>query len=135
MAAAGGNGAKRVKMMSTAAAGSGASDIASEVNGHVATVTLDRPKKLNSLNMQMIRDLVVLYDQWLAPGSDVRCIIMEGTGRAFCAGGDVAAVQKAAIAGDDPLPHDFFFEEYALNNTIATMFERKGVPQVAIWDG
>ena len=111
-----------------------ASNIAGSVTGHIATVVLDRPKKLNSLNMPMIRDLVTLYDAWLAESSPVRCVIMEGTGRAFCAGGDVAAVQRSAIEGGS-LPEDFFFEEYELNNTIATMFERHGIPQIAIWDG
>ena len=60
---------------------------------------------------------------------------MNGAGgKAICAGGDVAAVQIESIAGGS-LPQDFFFEEYQLNNIIATMFERQGIPQIALWDG
>ena len=40
--------------------------------------------------MQMVRDLVTVYEGLLSEGNPTTCIIMEGTGRAFCAGGDVA---------------------------------------------
>mmetsp|Transcript_36556 Transcript_36556/g.94532 ORF Transcript_36556/g.94532 Transcript_36556/m.94532 type:complete len:115 (+) Transcript_36556:3-347(+) len=60
---------------------------------------------------------------------------MEGAGgKAFCAGGDVVAVQEAALAGKS-LPYDFFYEEYQLNHRIATMWEKKRVPHIALWDG
>jgi enoyl-CoA hydratase/carnithine racemase len=106
------------------------------LEGHVGTVTLNRPKKLNALDMEMVRQLRTVYDEWvIADGSPVKCIVMNGAGgKAFCAGGDVASVQIASIAGES-LPQDFFYEEYQLNNIIATMFERQGVSQIALWDG
>jgi len=94
---------------------------------------LNRPDKLNSLSLPMIRGLRKCYDAALSV-KEVKCIVMDGTGRAFCAGGDVAAVQQQALSGGS-LPYDFFYEEYQLNNIIATMHERHGVPQVALWDG
>eukprot|EP00937_MAST-01D_sp_MAST-1D-sp2_P005410 g5410.t1 len=110
--------------------------IAQRVDGNVATVSLNRPQKLNALDLDMIRKLRGLYDEWVEDdASRVKCIVMRGEGgKAFCAGGDVAAVQKASIAGGS-LPHEFFYEEYALNNIIATMHARRGVSQVALWDG
>ena len=78
-------------------------------------VTLDRPKKFNALTMGMINDLHPIYAEWLQKTSPVKCIVMGGAGgKAFCAGGDVAAVQIASIAGNDPLPYDFFYDVRSL---------------------
>lgn len=123
-AASGANGARRA-----------CSNIGRRTQGPVGIITLDRPAKLNALTLQMIRDLHRIYDEWLAEGSPIKCIVMEGAGgKAFCAGGDVVAVQEAALAGKS-LPYDFFYEEYQLNHRIATMWEKKRVPHIALWDG
>jgi len=63
-----------------------------------------------------------------------RCVLLTGAGRAFCAGGDVAAVREEALAGGS-LPIDFFYEEYQLVNTIANLWHDRGIPQVSVWDG
>jgi len=59
-----------------------------ERKGHVATVTLNRPRKLNALNPRMKQEL------WEAlPALDqddgVRVVVLTGAGRAFCAGADI----------------------------------------------
>lgn len=54
----------------------------------IATITLNRPDAFNALNLALARDLfhaVLEVDE--AP--DVRCVIVTGAGKAFCAGGDV----------------------------------------------
>ena len=109
------------------------SDVLNSVTGSVGIISLNRTDKLNSLSLSMIRNLTKCYDTALK-SDDVKCIVMRGEGRAFCAGGDVAAVREEALRGGS-LPYDFFYEEYVLNNTIATMFERHGMPQIALWDG
>jgi enoyl-CoA hydratase/carnithine racemase len=54
----------------------------------VATVTLNRPERLNAVNTMVIRELVDAFDQ--ADGDDaVRAVIVTGAGRAFCAGADL----------------------------------------------
>jgi len=54
----------------------------------VATVTLNRPDKLNAVNTTMIDELVRAFDR--ADGDDgVRAVIVTGAGRAFCAGADL----------------------------------------------
>jgi enoyl-CoA hydratase/carnithine racemase len=56
----------------------------------VATVTLNRPDKLNAFNTQMMRDLIAVFDE--TDGDDaVRAVIVTGAGRAFCAGADLSA--------------------------------------------
>lgn len=59
----------------------------------ITTITLNRPDKLNALAGHMRRDLAEAFEH---AGSDrnVRVVIVTGAGRAFCAGGDVAAMAE-----------------------------------------
>jgi enoyl-CoA hydratase/carnithine racemase len=59
-----------------------------DVAGGVATVTLNRPERLNAVNTTVIHELVQAFEQ--ADGDDaVRAVIVTGAGRAFCAGADL----------------------------------------------
>ncbi|KAH8066509.1 delta-3,5-delta-2,4-dienoyl-CoA isomerase [Aureococcus anophagefferens] len=62
--------------------------VTTEITDHVAVVTLARPKKMNALDMDMFR---AVRDAALAlrENADVRCVVVHGEGRAFCAGLDV----------------------------------------------
>ena len=65
----------------------------------IATVTLNRPDKLNALSGEMYH---ALADTFTALGSDddARCVVVTGAGRAFCAGGDVGSMgQFDIVAG------------------------------------
>jgi 2-(1,2-epoxy-1,2-dihydrophenyl)acetyl-CoA isomerase len=59
-----------------------------EVEGGIATITLNRPESLNSMNPEMLETMHVVAQQ-AADDAAVRCVIITGTGRAFSAGGDV----------------------------------------------
>ena len=65
------------------------SDLLYEVKDRIATLTLNRPDKLNAFTGPMI-------DAWAGglaraqADDDVHVIVVTGAGRAFCAGGDVA---------------------------------------------
>jgi enoyl-CoA hydratase/carnithine racemase len=54
----------------------------------VATLTLDRPDRLNALTFDVYRELRETFDA-LDSEPDVRAIVLTGAGRAFCSGGDV----------------------------------------------
>jgi enoyl-CoA hydratase/carnithine racemase len=54
----------------------------------VATITLNRPERLNALTFEVYRELTDLFAA-LREVRDVRCVVITGTGRAFCSGGDV----------------------------------------------
>ena len=64
--------------------------IAYEVNERVATVTLDRPDKLNAFTGQMMREVIDAFDRADAD-DDVRAVVVTGRGRAFCAGADLSS--------------------------------------------
>jgi enoyl-CoA hydratase/carnithine racemase len=68
-----------------------------ERNGSTAVLTLDRPEKLNALDYDTIADLMAHLED-LEPDDAVRCVVLTGTGRAFCAGADIPDL-AASIRG------------------------------------
>jgi len=68
--------------------------------GGVATLTLDRPQTLNSLTFEVYRELTETF-RWLAGRREVRAVVVTGTGRAFCTGGDVKDI-IGHLLGRDP---------------------------------
>ncbi|MBT5476115.1 MAG: enoyl-CoA hydratase, partial [Chloroflexi bacterium] len=60
-------------------------DINSELG--FATITLNRPERLNSLSNELLESLAVLLDK-VAVDDSVRAVIITGAGRAFCSGAD-----------------------------------------------
>ncbi len=64
-------------------------DILFEVNGAIATITLNRPSKLNSVTPEMA-DAIVAAVEECNDSDTIRCVILTGAGeRAFCAGSDI----------------------------------------------
>lgn len=60
-----------------------------EAEGRIATITLNRPQVLNAVNAQMHEDLRGALKE-MGGNPDIRCLILTGEGRAFCAGQDLA---------------------------------------------
>jgi enoyl-CoA hydratase/carnithine racemase len=65
-------------------------EIALDIDGPVATITLDREAKLNAFTGTMMNELIAAFDITDADDS-VRAVIVTGRGRAFCAGADLSA--------------------------------------------
>src|SRR5437868_15524539 len=59
-----------------------------DIDDGVATVTFTRPEKLNALTFDVYADLRDLLSE-LPHRDDVRVLVITGTGRGFCSGGDV----------------------------------------------
>lgn len=70
-----------------------------EVNNNVATITLNRPQSLNSMNDALIDGLHNVLDR-IERDDDVRCVVLTGNGKAFCAGGDLPFLNGIATAAD-----------------------------------
>ena len=60
-----------------------------QLPGHVMVVRLNRPDQANSFNTRMAEELRDVWAHLDSEPSDVRCIILTGAGRAFCAGADL----------------------------------------------
>ena len=117
------------------------SDILVERRGSAGLITLNRPKALNALSLQMLRDLAETLRAWRDDPA-VLLVAIRGTNKTgrpgspeslfggFCAGGDIRFFHQAALAGDAAL-EDFFTEEYTLNHLIQTYPK----PYIAFMDG
>jgi enoyl-CoA hydratase/carnithine racemase len=77
------------------------------VTGGVATITLNRPDKLNAMNGEMYEGLMAAFDR--TDGDDgVRAVVVTGAGRAFCAGADLSGGAATFDYGEraaDPAAH------------------------------
>ncbi|WP_322055128.1 crotonase/enoyl-CoA hydratase family protein [Paraburkholderia bannensis] len=60
------------------------------VEDGIATITLHRPEKLNAFTATMMQELIAAFDATDADDA-VRCVIVTGSGRAFCAGADLSS--------------------------------------------
>ncbi len=69
-----------------------------DVDQHVATITLNRPERLNAFNQRMRDELLDLFDR-IDADDDVRAVIMTGSGRGFCAGADLQSGGDTFDAG------------------------------------
>ncbi len=83
----------------------------------VGVLTLNVPKRINSLTGEMVDILFEKLQQWLHDPKIV-CVLLRGSGdRGFCAGGDVIALRDSAVANDGKA-EDFFTREYRLDYLI-----------------
>lgn len=63
--------------------------IVEDVSDHISLVTMNRPASANALNTAMGLDLVAYFEATAMQAAEVRCVILTGAGKAFCAGGDL----------------------------------------------
>lgn len=74
------------------------SDVTLTRDGHVATITLDRPDRLNAISVPMLADLGRLLVECDAD-REVRVIVLTGAGRGFCSGLDLQDVAAGTGIG------------------------------------
>ncbi|MBC9248237.1 enoyl-CoA hydratase/isomerase family protein [Paracoccus sp. 11-3] len=87
--------------------------------GQAGHITFTRPKALNALTHEMALALHSALDEW-RDDPQVKLVIIDAEGdRAFCAGGDIAAVYRGGLDGNHQIGRDFFRDEYLMNAAIA----------------
>lgn len=90
-----------------------------EETGRLGILTLDRPKAINALDLEMVQTLRKALDGWRHDDRISR-VLLRGLGpRGFCAGGDVLLVRDALRVGEPQVARDFWRQEYELNARIA----------------
>ena len=109
-------------------------DVLLEQKNGLGFITLNRPKALNALSLEMVREITHALLIWQAD-SQVKAVVIRGSNKegvfgSFCAGGDIRYFHRAALAGDPSL-EDFFTEEYNLNHLI----QKYPKPYIAFMDG
>ncbi len=97
------------------------------VEGEIATLTLNRPDKLNALDQSMLTALEHAFDE-VEANKSVRVLLLAANGKAFCAGGDIAA--WAALS-----PLDFAHDWVRRGHRVFDRLARLRVPTIAVLAG
>jgi enoyl-CoA hydratase/carnithine racemase len=108
--------------------------VLTRVANRTGVITLDRPKALNSLSLDMVRALSAILLEWRDDAGVEAVVITSTSEKALCAGGDIRffyEMGRVTPTGGSALLEDFFTEEYALNHLIH--FYPK--PYIAVMDG
>jgi enoyl-CoA hydratase len=105
-------------------------DLIARREGAAGVIRLNRPKAINAVTLEMIRDIDKALDAFEADPA-VAVILLEGAGeRGLCAGGDIRTLYESSKVGGD-LGKILWREEYLLNARIAKFPK----PYVAFMDG
>jgi enoyl-CoA hydratase len=106
-------------------------DVLLRTEGTAGRITLNRPRALNALNLEMVRGMHAALTVW-ADDPEIHLIILDGAGdRGLCAGGDIRALYDSVQSGHPENAAQFIREEYALNLFIS----RYPKPYVSLMDG
>ena len=103
-------------------------EIKFEVKNSTGIITLNRPKALNALNLNMAIQFSDKLKEWESDNTIERVLLL-GEGKHFCAGGDVKSVHLSGPFSQ--LKRDFFSKEYSLNLQIKNFPK----PYMSIWQG
>lgn len=103
-----------------------------DVDDGIGRITLDDPDRMNAMSMAMKRGLLDALAE--VEASDARCVVIEGAGRAFSAGGDIDQMRERIDADPGEIMDDLG-ETIGLTNEITTTVFGFPVPVVALVDG
>ena len=102
-----------------------------EMQGSICVLTLNRPERLNALTVEVAKDFKAAVHEALERGA--RVIVLTGTGRAFCSGGDLREMQE--IAGREGRLEAFFDEPLQILNESMMLIRETPVPFIAAVNG
>src|SRR3982074_764422 len=91
------------------------------IEGPIATITLNRPAAFNSIDLSIAKKLEQLGAA-VEADDDIRVLVIEGEGRAFCAGGDLQTIGAAAAADNvAPVVGELLKHYHAFIETVRRM--------------
>jgi enoyl-CoA hydratase len=107
-----------------------AAPVLTRLDDRVGRITLNRPKALHALNVEMCRSMTEALQAW-RDDAGVHAVIIDHSGeRGFCAGGDIRRLAEGG-AGAAAAAQDFFWTEYRMNHLLF-VFPK---PTLAVMDG
>ncbi|MDT0576242.1 enoyl-CoA hydratase/isomerase family protein [Croceicoccus sp. F390] len=106
-------------------------DVHIQTHGRVGHISLNRPKAIHALTLDICHDMSAALSEWATDGSIDAVLLDHSEGRGFCAGGDINLLRESALTDGGTSGRKFFHDEYQLNHQI---FEYEK-PIVAFMDG
>ncbi|MEO6334324.1 MAG: enoyl-CoA hydratase-related protein [Pyrinomonadaceae bacterium] len=101
------------------------------LDGDVATIQMNRPEALNALSLQLGRDLATAVKRAIDDGA--RAVILTGSGRAFCSGGDLREMRAMGEAGGNI--EAFLDEPLKALHEVVMLVRQTPIPFVAAVNG
>ncbi len=109
-------------------------DLLETIDNGVATLTMNRPQARNALSREMMEALSQALPR-LAADTQVRAVVLTGTGKAFCSGGDVKNFAKAAASGVEPMGFDQRVNDLRMRMEVSRMLHEIPKPTLAVIPG
>lgn len=100
-------------------------------HGRVGHISLNRPKAIHALTLDMCHAMSAALAEWAEDDSVEAVILDHAEGRGFCAGGDINLLRNSALEDGGTSGRKFFHDEYQLNHQMMTYAK----PIVAFMDG
>ena len=102
-----------------------------DVADETATITLNNPEVRNSLSVEMAEELIAAVEK--AENSDARCLVVQGSGGFFCAGGDIKAMVEG-VSSDMDIDERVDDFGVPINRSVQAVYECP-LPTIAKVDG
>ncbi|MBV7266105.1 enoyl-CoA hydratase/isomerase family protein [Erythrobacter ani] len=106
-------------------------DVNIHTHGRVGHISLNRPKALHALTLDMCHAMSAALTEWEHDDAVEAVILDHAEGRGFCAGGDINLLRESALNDGGVSGREFFHDEYQLNHQLFTYPK----PIVAFMDG
>ena len=91
-------------------------DVLTHTHGRAGHISLNRPKALHALTLEMCHAMSAALSEWAADDAVEAVIVDHAEGRGFCAGGDIAFLRNSALTDEGASGRKFFHDEYQLNH-------------------
>jgi len=121
--------------MSARTIDTGTDELLAQLDDGVFTLTMNRPAALNAMTLTMV-DAMAQQLAWAELSPEVRCVVLTGAGKAFCAGGDVKgmAAKGDGTVGDNTIDHAIHRQRVNQRATAGKLF-RMPKPTIAALPG
>lgn len=106
-------------------------DLNIHTHGKAGHISLDRPKALHALTLEMCHAMSAALREWESDEAVQAVILDHAEGRGFCAGGDINLLRHSALDDGGVSGREFFHDEYQLNHQMFAYPK----PIVAFMDG